>query len=196
ATAVASATPVATAVASATAVPATTAPVSSVRTNAIVRTRTIAGGGSQAPCVQASPVEWSQGNNWSSRDASSTDCPASLGLKVTNQSVAGATGTTPYRVGDVIKVDVVARANVATGTYGYATYLDFDTTDYQLVAADGRTPITSGATSGVVSVPDSQLRHASIGSPVHNRPRCRHRPRHLPPARQAQSDDDGPNATG
>ncbi|NDF09968.1 MAG: hypothetical protein EB058_14920, partial [Proteobacteria bacterium] len=155
ATAVASATPVATAVASATAVPATTAPVSSVRTNAIVRTRTIAGGGSQAPCVQASPVEWSQGNNWSSGGASSTDCPASLGLKVTNQSVAGATGTTPYRVGDVIKVDVVARANVATGTYGYATYLDFDTTDYQLVAADGRTPITSGATSGVVSVPDT-----------------------------------------
>ena len=158
ATAVASATPVTiatptTTVASVptiavTAVATPTVSAPTVRTNAIVSAR---GGTGEAPCVQASPVSWWGVIDWSGGDSNSANCPASLGLKLTNESVNAA--TTTFRVGDVVKVEIVARASAATGTYGYATYLDFNTADYQLVTADGRTPITSGATSGVVTVP-------------------------------------------
>ena len=134
----------ATVVPAVTAVPATAVTAPKMRTNAIVRTR----GTAEAPCVTDSQVSL-VGGDWSG-GAQSPDCPASLGLTLTNESVTTATST--FRVGDIVKVEIVARANTATGTYGYATYLDFNTADYQLVTSDGHTPVQDGATAGVVTV--------------------------------------------
>ncbi|MFZ4386143.1 MAG: hypothetical protein ACOYOM_14520, partial [Chloroflexota bacterium] len=149
ATVVAPVIPTPAATASAVATPVATLAVTTprIRTNSVVRGR----GTGPSPCIQASAVAWQDGQGWSGGDPNSTDCPASLGLKLTNESVTTATST--FRVGDIVRVEIAARANAATGTYGYAAYLDFDTADYQLVASDGRTPITNGATSGVVTVP-------------------------------------------
>ena len=55
-----------------------------------------------------------------------------MGLKFINLTDAA---TSTFRVGDTVAVGVVIKSAIATRSFGLATYLDFDTADYQLLSA-------------------------------------------------------------
>ena len=90
---------------------------------------------------------------------STDECPVQMGLRFANLTDAA---TSTFRVGDTVAVSVVIKSAIATKSFGLATYLDFDTADYQLLS-QGPNPVPAApGASGVFDVSPQKIGRAHV----------------------------------